>query len=659
MIFLKEDFMKKTPISLNENIIKELAGTKPVNALVELIYNSLDASATTIQIEIFRNKLSGVEKIIVQDNGEGIDPLNIHLTFAECGYSEKKQGDKNSLGKLVHGKKGRGRFKAYSLGSQIEWLSFNNQQKIKIQGDFSESKQFKIFSNEEITEDISQGTVFTAIVGARAPLDLSDDNKICADLETILSGTLEDSRISIFVNKRKLEVGNRIKNSQKIRLDEPFSDVEIRTIVWKTKSESNNRICWCNKDFQVLQEEKWKPEENKTQNSLYIASERIEKANTNGSLNLLALNASLSDILKQAKEKAAKYILETEKSAVYDIIDDFHRKKIHPYPNSPKSAVERKSKEVFDIILFEINRRAPGIFKRTKQETKLLLNTLKNAVEQDPDNVLKILQELLNLGTEDTKNLADLLNKVSMSNIIKTNKVIVDKLTFLHLLESYLAYGDTSKYILERSQLHKIIEKHLWIFGNQYELGTSDKTIDSIVQKIRESFFDKNNDSVNDSEGNTYLIPDLFLYRRIGIPTSQRRYHNLLIELKRPSVKIGKEEIRQVTDYADVIAKNERLKNYKWDIFILSSDIKDDEVASLVKDNKVLYSSENINIFTKTWKDIIDAQKWILDEYQQSLDVEISEELDEEYMNTHFKEIRSEIQRRRENALQKTQQEQL
>ena len=650
--------METAPIGLNENIIKELAGTKPISALMELIYNSLDASATSIRIEITRNKLSGVEKIIVRDNGEGIEGDNIHLTFAECGYSGKRQGDKNHLGKLVHGKNGRGRFKAYSLGSQIEWLSCNNHQKIKIQGDFSESKQFKIFFNDEIPENITRGTVFTAIVGTRSPLDFPDDNKICADLETILSGTLEDSRISIFVNAKKLEVGSRIKNSQKMHLDAPYEDVEIRTIIWKTKSESNNRICWCNKDFQVLQEEKWNPEENKTQNSLYIASQRIEKANTEGMLNLLALDATLSDILKQAKEKATTYILETEKSAVYDIIDDLQRKKIYPYSNIPQRAVEKKSKEVFDIILFEINRRAPSVFKRNKQETKLLLNSLKTAVEQDPDNVLKILKELLNLGTEDTKELADLLNKVSMSNIIKTNKTIVDKLTFLHLLETYLAYGDTSKYILERSQLHKIIEKHLWIFGSQYELGTSDKAIESIIEQLRKQAFDNNEDKIEDSEGNSHLIPDLFLYKRIAIPTSQRRYHNLLIELKRPSVKIGKTEIRQVQDYADAIANNARLRDYQWDIFILSSEIGSDAEFYIKKDeHQVDYQSPNIKIFAKTWKDIIDSQKWVLDEYKDSLDIEISKELDDEYMDSHFKEIRTEIQKRKEETSQKKRKE--
>lgn len=650
--------METAPIGLNENIIKELAGTKPISALMELIYNSLDASATNIHIEIARNKLSGVEKIIVRDNGEGIEGDNIHLTFAECGYSGKRQGDKNNLGKLVHGKNGRGRFKAYSLGNQIEWLSCNNHQKIKIQGDFSESKQFKIFFNDEIPENITRGTVFTAIVGTRSPLDLPDDNKICADLETILSGTLEDSRISIFVNAKKLEVGSRIKNSQKMRLDAPYEDVEIRTIIWKTKSESNNRICWCNKDFQVLQEEKWNPEENKTQNSLYIASQRIEKANTEGMLNLLALDATLSDILKQAKEKATTYILETEKSAVYDIIDDLQRKKIYPYSNIPQRTVEKKSKEVFDIILFEINRRAPSVFKRNKQETKLLLNSLKTAVEQDPDNVLKILKELLNLGTEDAKELADLLNKVSMSNIIKTNKTIVDKLTFLHLLETYLAYGDTSKYILERSQLHKIIEKHLWIFGSQYELGTSDKAIDSIIEQLRKQAFDNNEDKIEDSEGNSHLIPDLFLYKRIAIPTSQRRYHNLLIELKRPSVKIGKTEIRQVQDYADAIVNNARLRDYQWDIFILSSEIGSDAEFYIKKDeHQVDYQSPNIKIFAKTWKDIIDSQKWVLDEYKDSLDIEISKELDDEYMDSHFKEIRTEIQKRKEEASQKKRKE--
>lgn len=228
--------MQTTLVSLNETIIKELAHTKPIDALIELIYNSLDASATLVLLTIERNELNGVEKIVVRDNGDGIDSENIHLTFGECGYSGKRLGAQNSLGKLLHGKNGRGRFKAYSLGNKLEWLSFTEKGKIKIQGNFNNSKSFNIFSGEEILEDISRGTQFTSLLDGRKPLNLPEDKQICEELETILSGTLEDNRVSVIVNGKKLDAQQRIKSANVVNLDEPYSDVQVKTIVWKTNS---------------------------------------------------------------------------------------------------------------------------------------------------------------------------------------------------------------------------------------------------------------------------------------------------------------------------------------------------------------------------------------------------------------------------------------
>ena len=59
---------------------------------------------------------------------------------------------------------------------------------------------------------------------------------------------------------------------------------------------------------------------------------------------------------------------------------------------------------------------------------------------------------------------------------------------FLH----ELTYGEISKHLKERSQLHKIVENELWLFGENYN-GTpklwSDKKIGNILVELRDKYF--------------------------------------------------------------------------------------------------------------------------------------------------------------------------
>ena len=52
---------------------------------------------------------------------------------------------------------------------------------------------------------------------------------------------------------------------------------------------------------------------------------------------------------------------------------------------------------------------------------------------------------------------------------------------FLH----ELCYGEISKWLKERSQLHKIVEKQLWIFGEEYNLVTADKHFEKALSEYR------------------------------------------------------------------------------------------------------------------------------------------------------------------------------
>lgn len=118
-----------------------------VEALTELIWNSLDAEADLVDIEIEVDSLglgapehAFVTLVRVIDNGHGITPDIADTAFPKLGDSWKLGLNKRTLNNLriLHGSKGRGRFFAYSLGHRVRWHSISgepdNRHSIEISG---------------------------------------------------------------------------------------------------------------------------------------------------------------------------------------------------------------------------------------------------------------------------------------------------------------------------------------------------------------------------------------------------------------------------------------------------------------------------------------------------------------------------------------------
>ena len=136
------------------------------DGLTQIIYNSLDANASEVEIFISENELSGIETIKVVDNGTGIpapDKKNPKDPFLNLGYSNKRISDQNAFGRNIHGKAGEGRFKAYTLGHNLEWKTKTAKASTIISANIDSPQDFTIIDNARLPEITAQtGTIFTA-----------------------------------------------------------------------------------------------------------------------------------------------------------------------------------------------------------------------------------------------------------------------------------------------------------------------------------------------------------------------------------------------------------------------------------------------------------------------------------------------------------------
>jgi hypothetical protein len=102
--------------------IASLAKATPVSAIEELVWNALDADAREVRVDVITNALGAVEAVRVSDDGTGINVLEADSTFGSLGGSWKRFGTSTGgEGRRLHGRHGRGRFKAFALGDHVEW----------------------------------------------------------------------------------------------------------------------------------------------------------------------------------------------------------------------------------------------------------------------------------------------------------------------------------------------------------------------------------------------------------------------------------------------------------------------------------------------------------------------------------------------------------
>ncbi|MGN0854932.1 MAG: ATP-binding protein [Kiritimatiellia bacterium] len=114
--------MKQIYVQAQADHIASLAKATPLSALEELVWNALDADAQEIRVDLITNALGAVEVVRVSDDGTGIDVLRADATFGSLGGSWKRLGTATAKAhRRLHGRYGRGRFKAFALGAHVAW----------------------------------------------------------------------------------------------------------------------------------------------------------------------------------------------------------------------------------------------------------------------------------------------------------------------------------------------------------------------------------------------------------------------------------------------------------------------------------------------------------------------------------------------------------
>ena len=615
-------------------------------AIEELIWNGFDAKASFIDIVFNANELGYIPELIIKDNGEGINLSNIDDTFGAFLDSQKKHTYQRSSN--YHGKKGKGRFSFIKFGSTAIWMTKFQQENKILEYDITISKNSKNFydlSTCKISKESSTGT----------ELHIQNlEKSITADLFT--SAHFRDYIAQqfgwfLYLNRDKnYQVainGETIDYASIIGYDET-SIIEIKDSIktyvfnisyirWKNRIGDKFYYYYLNSQKHELAKEltSFNNKANDFYHSVYVESTYFDNFifEEKPSNRLDGIKNQSDYIYKKLVAELRKYLFSKEKLFIREkgannLISKYEAHGIIPHFGNNKYDQERK-KDLINVIK-EIYCIQPKIFQGLRKEQEKtsigFLNLLLDTDERE--NILSILNDIVNLSPEERKQLSETLKVTSFNRIMRTIKMIQSRYEVINLLRS-LVY-DLKMFTTERDHLQKAVEDNYWLFGEQFHLVSADVNFEKMLSKYL-YFLDgeKQNTDLNSEE--RLRRPDIFMCRKRTIDDtydhSSVLEENIIVELKRPTVPIGKEQFRQIEDYLDFISKQEQFNSQlrRWKFFVVSNKVDDfikEQYESFKHFHKrfLVHTKGLFEIYAMTWDDIFKSfelkHQYILDKLE-------------------------------------------
>lgn len=653
--------MKSTTkkITTNTRVIKDLL-TKyrdTFQAFRELINNSLQAESKNIKINIEyvneANIKSPIKSIEIVDDGFGVPFNEFDKRILEIGTTSKASGQ------------GIGRFSSLQIGElmHIETVGFDKTKK-----QFSKTKfnMDTLDFNDAQLEETEFKVDYEYLEGERNPYykvkieqlhhnkqeKLAKRNKIHEHFlsQNIDQAIFEHYPFEIFHNTVNFIInGNALKREHFV-IDKPSKKTidyvdkkgkthELNFYFYNINSTLNKVKVFFQTDNAGLKSvaheytysSDWYTSDLGTW-FIYIESPMLN-ADLFRNLDLEALGEAEINNLKNTIKETINDFFKAKNKRFEKFLNSLENDKYYPYQNNEQPA--SKSQEVLFKKVAYLLEDEHQLIQKDDKIRNFLYPLLDKAISNG--NIQYIFNKVLKLSEESLEKFQNLLEKTDLEDVVHFASVVADKTEFLEFLHE-LTYGELSKHLKERSQLHKIVEDELWLFGENYN-GTpklwSDKKIGNILKELRVKYFNyeptKDDENLIEfDESGLNDITDLFFFNEKITDTDVKEI--MVVELKSPKCAISKKELNQIDDYAFTIEQHSALPNekVKYKLILISSRLTK-YAKSQVKsrrlnfpDNPFMYdkkTEKNIEVYVMEWSELIEQNKRKLSYLANKLEV--------------------------------------
>lgn len=409
--------MKTISVLVREDHLETLAKTKPMTALAELIWNALDAEATEVRVEFIANEMEGLETIRIVDNGHGLHYEDALIVFQNLGGSWKRAGFKTHARKRVlHGKYGKGRFRAFSLGSAVTWkTSYEEAGRVysyTIQGHGGKLGEFQV-ANITGTPGEPTGMVVEIadtpdaaglLQGVKALQEATDIFALYLrqypDTHIIYDGTPLDpinSELESFdydLEEMVMENGERVT-------------AELSIVEWNLPGKRG--VYLCDEHGFMLQNALPRLHFRGFSYTAYLKSAYVPILERDGLLEAGDLATDTRQLLDAARAKLREHFTLREAEKARDTLAQWCEQGIYPYPAEVFSDSEANERRIFDIYATHLNQIHPEFATASPTNKHLILKLIQELVRAEPTRVARVLDAIVEFPVEKEGEVAEII----------------------------------------------------------------------------------------------------------------------------------------------------------------------------------------------------------------------------------------------------------
>lgn len=524
-------------------------------ALKELVDNAWDAEAAEVSITL-PDPLSQ-EPVVVSDNGCGMTPNELKGDFLNIASSRtsRKGARTPHLHRLVKGRKGVGKFSGLELSDEmrVSTTAHGNQSSLSISrkalleptGDLAE---VDLPFQTSVAPGGDSGTTITLV-------RMSDKRGIptAEAMRELLAydyGTADG--FVILVNGQRI-VRADVKG-EKFKATLPLRNNTVAelhyTVTEKPRPAKHAGIMLRSGEKSVGKPHFFGLENEET---LSDALRRRIIGELRVDSDAIELNAAGSDVV----ETDSQY-RELEKWVATQLtlsLKECHTKEFNlakaRWQKQVNDALEKLPESRREVIGKRIENALNRVYQEEKNQERIgvMVELMLSAIEHD--EYWEVCKHLNEADKVDVATLAGILEQFGLCDLALMARQAESRMKLLDQLEQMARNPKTTEL-----QIHKALEKNMWVFGAKYALMASNISLKRIVEEQCAK-------AMEDDNSNTR--PDLLL-------SADPAERHLLIEFKKPDLPLKRRHESQAKEYADTLTKH---LGHKFEILVIGGHIDD------------------------------------------------------------------------------------
>jgi hypothetical protein len=629
-------------------------------ALKQLVANALDADSSRVDIRIYLNELEAPERVVISDDGVGISPSEIQDAFGPVGAHVRRSSSRREL----IGFRGIGRFAVFALAVESRWRTVARI-------DAGTVEQTWVMVPRRTTIEIADRIIASAPTGTTIDMTMShrdDVKRLFCSVKSVKRALFNsfaaylaryEDEVEIWVNDEPVRLAEFVDErvDEEIHCEGELPDASLHHMVLGQQVEqpAPSLLVFATKGTTVSQEvlgDEGIP--GKKYLGLVDSAYLSDLTNTAKS-ELADFDPGFQALKGEASNRAKRFIAQRQGDHAKAFLEKARKQPYYPYKSPAQTPVDRYRRQLYDGLLLTLEEQYRIGSAPTNQQ-KLVFALTRQLLQSE--DLASVLTSVLGLQGEEVARFASLLRRTSLGSIIAVADLLVDRLRFLDELE-VLLYGSPAKWVKERSQLHKIIEGHTWVFGEQFHLMGSDRRISKLLLDVVGALGREDSEDLIHVDPQLRDLPDLYL-AATQWNEGARCHQHLVVELKRPSVRIGMPHLDQLQRYATKIVESplwgQRANSHRFTFVLVSA-----EISSAVKQRYQagqepgLLSRPSLQhpteLWALRWSDYLDRRreelKFLENEIEITADPELLEYLRErvgEYLPDELGEAEAKIE---------------